>query len=912
MTEPTFENTVRLLDKAIFDWLDGFTVNYGVVNGQERNQHPILRVFASPQRAFATVADLLVREGWVPGDSPELKKATAEAHWPTLPLPIITIERDDPIISNELANPSAQVTRLMYNPATGTSEMHEFPLHYLTQYRLTLWCDKQYTRAAFVEWLMNQLGRRGAWQDELFLNVEHPLPWGKQIHQLRYTGSANLSDLEGNDARHIRQMYSIILRSWMFRTPTKYDVVQSISNQSVISYDVKSDESGTDSSTFNDQPLWSSGNLYKPSVVPAVAYDGGIIVKSTDDNAATIKVSTEVSGVLLSRVATQPDPYGRSLFSIRFRSSSLKPFVAVFTEKVNGTARVSGVVDVPAGNSVLTHAFFACVGTDAGIGINGAGAETTVSLTDIQFVQLYYNERIPPSDAGTSLGYTAYCWRNLAQVPYMIVAYAEPSSANVSGTIRVYDSADMPNVFKEEPQAYPPRRGVALVSMPSDGTLQLELPEGLTYSSVFAFPYKGWWDGSAHLSEGTIEVLPAQVATPSIYGVDEGGVYIECATTGATIFYTLDGTVPTASSSVYSGVLTMADEVTHVRAIATKSGMVNSEQAYAIVIRSNRAIRMWGHTGAQQTTYTHIDGRILSFSKPAGSWSDYGHGVLAGLYSRTERRYVQLAGGVDRVLPDAPGDGWWMGSWGVGVISLSHDDVVIAAWDNYDGPFKVRRWVNGQLVSSSTIPIKDGVHAGTGAVKLAYANGRLLVMYSQRTPDDQVQWASLAHSDDLGATWTVDREDNSAGGGSNYYRHSIDLFWHQNRFWSFVTQRGLGNAAVLISEDGVTWAEHASPHSYQWRACMVPTEYGVAVVQGTVSWNNAFAMNVDGQITYLSGNNFSGSTIAYHDGDLYSEPANSTGFRINRESATVDSGVTTPSSASGDYVLLSIPVLVPT
>lgn len=58
-------------------------------------------------------------------------------------------------------------------------------------------------------------------------------------------------------------------------------------------------------------------------------------------------------------------------------------------------------------------------------------------------------------------------------------------------------------------------------------------------------------------------------------------VTISCATAGATIHYTLDGTNPTANSSVYTAPIVVS-ETTTVKAMAVKEGMTNSSVATAI------------------------------------------------------------------------------------------------------------------------------------------------------------------------------------------------------------------------------------------------------------------------------------------------------------------------------------------
>ena len=80
-------------------------------------------------------------------------------------------------------------------------------------------------------------------------------------------------------------------------------------------------------------------------------------------------------------------------------------------------------------------------------------------------------------------------------------------------------------------------------------------------------------------SNGTISfnfVGISNVATPTFSPAagkyaDAQTVTISCETAGATIYYTLDGTTPTTSSSVYSSALTIS-ETTTVKAIAMKDG----------------------------------------------------------------------------------------------------------------------------------------------------------------------------------------------------------------------------------------------------------------------------------------------------------------------------------------------------
>ncbi len=83
----------------------------------------------------------------------------------------------------------------------------------------------------------------------------------------------------------------------------------------------------------------------------------------------------------------------------------------------------------------------------------------------------------------------------------------------------------------------------------------------------------------------TINIPVQQAATP-VFSIAAGtyaatqSVEITCATPNAKIYYTLDGTAPTSSSTLYSGTLSVSITST-IKAIAIKTGMANSDIAMA-------------------------------------------------------------------------------------------------------------------------------------------------------------------------------------------------------------------------------------------------------------------------------------------------------------------------------------------
>lgn len=126
------------------------------------------------------------------------------------------------------------------------------------------------------------------------------------------------------------------------------------------------------------------------------------------------------------------------------------------------------------------------------------------------------------------------------------------------------------------------------------------------------------------LNEG---VTPTQtVATPTI-SISGTTATITCSTSGATIYYTLNGDTPTTGSTPYSSPITLSGACT-IKAIAVKSGMNNSSvanteynpsatvQPPTIYIR-DLAIIMDGESGS--TIHYTLDGSTPTASSPTYS-----------------------------------------------------------------------------------------------------------------------------------------------------------------------------------------------------------------------------------------------------------------------------------------------------
>ncbi len=118
---------------------------------------------------------------------------------------------------------------------------------------------------------------------------------------------------------------------------------------------------------------------------------------------------------------------------------------------------------------------------------------------------------------------------------------------------------------------------------------------------------------------GQTTPLPPKVATPTFSPAagaytSAQSVTISSATSGATIRYTTDGSAPTTASPVYTGPINVTVSTT-IKAIATKSGMTNSDAAAAAYTIS--AFRVLSPVNGQMITNTRTP--TLTWEAKAGA-----------------------------------------------------------------------------------------------------------------------------------------------------------------------------------------------------------------------------------------------------------------------------------------------------
>ncbi|MBR0099915.1 MAG: chitobiase/beta-hexosaminidase C-terminal domain-containing protein, partial [Treponema sp.] len=172
----------------------------------------------------------------------------------------------------------------------------------------------------------------------------------------------------------------------------------------------------------------------------------------------------------------------------------------------------------------------------------------------------------------------------------MTISEASAVAATVTANNRTYDGTDKPLVNVDDSTLVGGEMRYALgenaITAPAENLYTTDIPTKTDAGTYYVW-YKACGDANHSDSEPdsvTVTIGETEtVATPA-FSPDAGtyteaqSVTISCETTGATIYYTTDGSDPSASSTKYSSAIAVG-ETTTIKAIAVKDGMTDSSVA---------------------------------------------------------------------------------------------------------------------------------------------------------------------------------------------------------------------------------------------------------------------------------------------------------------------------------------------
>ena len=500
MVSEYLENPIRVHDEAFSNWLSGLKVDYGTQNGADRSNHPILQVMASPQRAFAAVENLLTETGFVGGNTISDIRENA-GRFEVLPLPVATFERNGPNPDRELANVPGSFRTTMFDPSTLEWEEHRYPNQAQIEYQVTFWSHKRYTDNYIYEWLLSQFGDKGAGSYEAMIPVQHKAPWNIVRQSLTWTGSTDLSELEGTEQRYIRRQHTFNLRVWLFYSPTTsgkpieaIQVPVELHKSGHTVDDVKTYSDNLffwfpDTTRFDKWPTLNGGTIGSSTVKPS-----GSDKKSIEVGLPNYTQGNESSVPFVERPShLHADGYGIVSVSFKYRSfKSLQLNLYQGSDSDTTSQSTVGNMDLPStgGAWVKVHRLF-LVSKDIYVVRAEARSQAVKSalFNELEVRNVFEGNKIPFT---TASGGVTFQWKTLSRDPYLFVFVP---SGNNGGNVTLKDDVVSPSANKTISRDGNTNVGVVGFIQPKNQSAEATI-SGLgaidrVYARKMAIPFRG-------------------------------------------------------------------------------------------------------------------------------------------------------------------------------------------------------------------------------------------------------------------------------------------------------------------------------------------------------------------------------------------------------------------------------------
>lgn len=504
----SFEDTLRVHDTAVHRWLAGLLVNYDNIAGVPRIGVPILVVQSTPQRAFSVVPDLLVSRQWISGATADEMRANAENNFDVLPLPLCTITRGEPEVDYTRSGPPKAFANRFIDVATQKWVKHRWPGMYLVAYNFTFWMKKRYTEAYIREWIMSQLGEVGAGPGEFFIQVDHQPPWGSIPQAMKFQGSSDLSDLEGEAQRYIRFEFQFTLQM-MHMHPAE----------------PATGDDGYPVTSFQTQVCGMPGNIRPGDNATLGALTGGFkqsdnlfaVLNPPDDiplwwpktGAAAVSasslspdgktyslravVNTPDDSVELAERPVHLDGQGEAVVQVSFAYLSDADAEVEISQRdpIGGVLSTMRTVALPSTGSVWRRVNLYTLASDpiVAVSIVGVGVLARVHVSDIDIRHIYSQGFVAFTDKVVVGPNVQFRWTGLPNAPLMVRARLGVTPGPVSFTLR--NDVSAPTIIDTVLIDSAENVGYASLVQPVAGSLSLEVPGLVTLASVALHRYGG-------------------------------------------------------------------------------------------------------------------------------------------------------------------------------------------------------------------------------------------------------------------------------------------------------------------------------------------------------------------------------------------------------------------------------------
>lgn len=498
----THDDALRIHDVAVWEWLGTLHVHYPEVRDPadqtlivaERKDAPILRVFASPDRAFASLVDQLVHQGFIDGGTDAEKRAKAADVFAILPLPAISIQAAPPIPDTSLSNVPGVLYKKLLDPVTGKWKHHRWPKHYFTDYIVTVWSKQRFTANYIQEWLAAQMGNLGRAHNETMLTVQHKAPWGPIQQMLRLSSPVtDQTELEGDEARYFRYEFTLTLRTHV--TMPEMGEAEFVEARGI---DTDVGESGE----VEDQ-LVRTENLFPNTILlENVAEDwpvsGGAVVTTEDKQTLQIELGTAGDAVELACRKAKLDGNANAIISVSFDYTADEAFALDMLQQEPPSDSLSNAdrVVVPRARVAGKVHQFMLVNQSVFTARTVFEADpVSLELSNVDIRRYYVSGAKQATAVVPISGHNRYIWSGLARRAYLVVL--EFTATDMPRTVVLADddaSAGATELTRTVDAAK--AVGTVFIVTPQTHKLRLDVPNGVTVTRAFAMPYVGPYHGN--------------------------------------------------------------------------------------------------------------------------------------------------------------------------------------------------------------------------------------------------------------------------------------------------------------------------------------------------------------------------------------------------------------------------------
>jgi hypothetical protein len=359
---------------------------------------------------------------------------------------------------------------------------------------------------------MSHCGNKGAAENEFFIDVDHEDPWGTMKHAVKFTGSTDQSDLEGEGPRYIRTEYTFRVRTWIMRPSeegaelvekTGADTYEDIPDDGVLldtapGMDVQSDNLfAIRIPTVKFSDLWPvEGDA---TVERSLEFPPDIAPTRGMPFTMRMFMEDQADKVFIAETPTKLDGDGYDVFSISFQYKATGRVELEIQQRdlVTDIVTSADSIILPASGLWQKVHLWSIVNEGSYIakiaGIPNQ-PEQEVHVSDIRVNRVYSQTKVDPTDSQDLGDEIKYRWFSLATRPYLCII-TTTSTTGGTNIITLEDDAAAPAHIVQRPLDSSVQVGLVFLTQPKSDSLALRVPKTTVVSAVYIQQFDGPYNG---------------------------------------------------------------------------------------------------------------------------------------------------------------------------------------------------------------------------------------------------------------------------------------------------------------------------------------------------------------------------------------------------------------------------------